>query len=123
MVRSETERSSASARAVTTPRRRRRWTMRKRRSARRTEAPILALANLEDPDRRPRRIAQHAEDPIRDLDALAHDLGSQLARPAGAPRAVVDRHVGEPSRDALEQLLGEPSLRLCLQCSALRAAP
>src|SRR5256885_17191932 len=107
MVRSETERSSASARAVVTPRRRSRCTMRKRRSARRTEGAILPLARLEDPDRRSRGIAQHAEDPVRDLDALPHDLRAQIARPPRALRANVDPDVGQPSPDSLEQFLGE----------------
>src|SRR5438067_8874477 len=107
MVRSDTERSSARARAVVTPRRRSRCTIRKRRSARRTAA-ILRLAGLEDAHRGARRIAQDAEDAVRDLDALAHDLRSEIARPPRTLGAVVDADVGEPSRDALEQLLGEP---------------
>src|SRR5438067_7670770 len=107
MVRSETRRSSASARAVVTPRRRRRCTIRKRRSARRTRGAILPLSRLEDADRGAGRIAQHAEDAVGNLHAVAHDLRAEIARPAGALRAIVHADVGEPSRDALEQLLGE----------------
>src|SRR5436305_9011614 len=102
MVRSDTERSSASARAVVAPRRRSRCTMRKRRSARRTEAAILRLAGLEDPDRRSGGIAQDAEDAVRDLDALPHDLRAEIARPPRALRAIVDADVGQPPRDSLE---------------------
>src|SRR6267154_2237034 len=110
MVRSDTARSSARARAVVTPRRRSRCTMRKRRSARRTDAAILRLAGLEDPHRGAGRIAQDAEDAVRDLDALAHHLRSEIARPPGALRAIVDADVGEPARDSFEHLLGGPAL-------------
>src|SRR5438045_40061 len=81
---------------------RRRCTMRKRRSARRTEAAILRLAGLEDPDRRSGGIAQDAEDAVRDLDALPHDLRAEIARPPRALRAIVDADVGQPPRDSLE---------------------
>src|SRR2546423_2464038 len=110
MVRSDTARSSASARAVVTPRRRSRCTMRKRRSARRTDAAILRLARLEDPDRGAGGIAQDAEDAVRDLDAVADHLRPEIARPPGALRAIVDPDVGDPSRDSFEQLLGEAAL-------------
>src|SRR3954471_14582464 len=111
MVRSDTARSSASARAVVTPRRRSRWTIRKRRSARRTDAAILRLAGWEDADLRAGRIAQDAEDAVRDLDALAHDLRTEVSSPLRAPCAIVDADVGEPPGDAFEHLVGEPARR------------
>src|SRR5256885_16616247 len=111
MVRSDTARSSASARAVVTPRRRSRCTMRKRRSARRTDAAILRLARLEDPDRGAGGIAQDAEDAVRGPDAIAHHLRPEIPRPPGALRPIANPAGGEPSPDSFEQPPREPPLR------------